>query len=89
MNMDPIWNKEAERVIPVAAPFIGAEETEAVRDLVASGWISQGHKVAEFEEVFAKSMVQLAIRGPLLYILLWLRVMSRKAMKWSCQTSPW
>ena len=55
MNMDPIWNKEAERVIPVAAPFIGAEETEAVRDLVASGWISQGHKVAEFEEVFANS----------------------------------
>jgi len=53
--MDPIINKSADRVIPVAQPFIGKQETKAVSDLVESGWISQGQKVNDFERVFSRS----------------------------------
>ncbi len=40
--------------IPVASPDIGAAELEAVRAVVASGWITQGPKVREFERAFAQ-----------------------------------
>lgn len=39
--------------VPLARPWIGAEEAEAAREVVASGWLIQGPKVAEFEERFA------------------------------------
>lgn len=35
--------------IPIANTFFGPEEAEAVRATVASGWITMGRKVAEFE----------------------------------------
>jgi perosamine synthetase len=34
-------------------PFLGVEEQEAAAEAVASGWIAQGPRVAEFERAFA------------------------------------
>jgi dTDP-4-amino-4,6-dideoxygalactose transaminase len=39
--------------IPVARPFIGAEEEKAVVEVLRSGWITQGPRVAEFEAKFS------------------------------------
>lgn len=39
--------------IPIAKPFIGEEEKQAVVDVLSSGQLSQGPKVAEFEKAFA------------------------------------
>ncbi len=40
--------------IPVARPFFGREEETALVDALRSGWVSQGPRVAEFEQRFAK-----------------------------------
>lgn len=40
--------------IPVARPFLGADEEKAVVDALRSGWVSQGPRVAEFERKFAE-----------------------------------
>ena len=37
-------------------PWLGAEEAAAAAEVVASGWIAQGPRVAEFEEAFAASV---------------------------------
>ncbi|MFE3779759.1 DegT/DnrJ/EryC1/StrS family aminotransferase [Amycolatopsis sp. NPDC059090] len=34
-------------------PFLGEEEAEAVAEVVRSGWVAQGPRVAEFEQAFA------------------------------------
>lgn len=39
--------------IPIAKPFIGEEEKQAVVSILSSGQLSQGPKVAEFEKAFA------------------------------------
>lgn len=39
--------------IPIAKPFIGEEEKQAVVAVLSSGQLSQGPKVAEFEKAFA------------------------------------
>lgn len=39
--------------IPIAKPFIGEEEKQAVIAVLSSGQLSQGPKVAEFEQAFA------------------------------------
>lgn len=41
------------KMIPVARPFIGSEEEQAVLDVLRSGWITQGPRVAEFEGAFS------------------------------------
>lgn len=41
-------------VIPVMRPLLGAEEAAAVADVVRSGWVAQGPRVAEFEQRFAQ-----------------------------------
>ena len=45
---------ETRRSIPVARPYIGAEEEDAVLQVLRSGWLSQGPRVAEFERKFAE-----------------------------------
>jgi len=41
------------KTIPVARPFVGRLEEEAVVETLRSGWVTQGPRVAEFEEKFA------------------------------------
>jgi dTDP-4-amino-4,6-dideoxygalactose transaminase len=40
-------------MIPVMKPWLGEEEAAAAAAAVASGWIAQGPRVAEFEQAFA------------------------------------
>lgn len=40
--------------IPVARPYFGAEEEQALVSALKSGWVSQGPKVAAFEQRFAE-----------------------------------
>lgn len=40
-------------MIPVARPFIGEEEELLVMEVLRSGWVTQGPRVAEFEAKFA------------------------------------
>ena len=40
-------------MIPIARPFLGNEEANAAKDVILSGWVTQGPKVKEFEEAFA------------------------------------
>jgi perosamine synthetase len=43
-------------MIPVMRPWLGEEEAAAVAAAVASGWIAQGPRVAEFEQAFATAV---------------------------------
>lgn len=40
-------------MIPIAAPLLADEEADAAREVVLSGWVSQGPQVAAFEREFA------------------------------------
>jgi dTDP-4-amino-4,6-dideoxygalactose transaminase/carbamoylphosphate synthase large subunit len=40
-------------MIPVMRPWLGEDEAAAAADAIASGWIAQGPRVAEFEAAFA------------------------------------
>jgi perosamine synthetase len=42
------------KMIPVARPYVGAEEEQAVVEVLRSGWLTQGPRVAEFEKRFAE-----------------------------------
>ncbi len=41
-------------MIPVARPFLGEEEERGVLEVLRSGWVTQGPRVAEFERQFAE-----------------------------------
>jgi len=47
-------SREEYSVIPVMKPWLGPEESEAAAAAVASGWVAQGPRVAEFERAFAR-----------------------------------
>lgn len=40
-------------MIPIAKPYLTEEEAKAAYDTILTGWITQGPKVQEFEEMFA------------------------------------
>src|SRR5580693_9060134 len=40
-------------MIPVMRPWLGLEESKAVAEVIASGWVAQGPKVAAFERALA------------------------------------
>ena len=40
--------------VPLLRPWLGEEEIREIRDVVLSGWISQGPKVLEFENAVAE-----------------------------------
>lgn len=42
-----------KRNIPISLPSMGQEEWEALKDPIFSGWITQGPKVKEMEDLFA------------------------------------
>lgn len=44
----------SKTTIPISKPILGEEEISAVAEVIRSGWISQGPKVALFEQEFAK-----------------------------------
>lgn len=41
-------------MIPIAKPSLGKEEIQAASEVIQSGWITQGPKVKEFEDRFAR-----------------------------------
>ena len=42
-----------ENQIPLMKPWLGLEEWESLKDVILSGWVSQGQKVQEFEQCIA------------------------------------
>jgi dTDP-4-amino-4,6-dideoxygalactose transaminase len=43
-------------MIPIMRPWLGVEEAAAVQDVLASGWVAQGPKVAAFEAAVAAAL---------------------------------
>jgi perosamine synthetase len=44
---------QAFKNIPVARPYIGTDEEQAVVEVLRSGWLTQGPRVSQFEQHFA------------------------------------
>jgi perosamine synthetase len=43
-------------IIPVMRPLLGPEEAQAAAEVVASGWVAQGPRVAAFERALARTV---------------------------------
>src|SRR5436305_11232081 len=50
--MSPTAAERQLKPIPVAKPELGEEEAAAAREAILSGWVTQGPRVAAFEEAF-------------------------------------
>lgn len=46
--------KRGDRAIPIAMPWVGKDELQAIRRVLLSRWLGQGPKVEEFERSFAR-----------------------------------
>lgn len=56
LGVDPEQTIEASLTrINVMQPWLGEEEVAAVAEVIRSGWVAQGPRVAAFEEAFARS----------------------------------
>ena len=49
-----IGSEEGALNIPLTRPYFDTEEIEEIREVLESGWVSQGPKTKEFEDAFAK-----------------------------------
>lgn len=53
---EPMSQRPPVRTVPVARPWLGDEEAEAAAEVVRSGWVAQGPRVAAFERDFAAAV---------------------------------
>jgi perosamine synthetase len=44
---------DCDNMIPIAKPYLTTDEAQAAYDTILTGWITQGPRVAEFEQKFA------------------------------------
>ena len=49
-----IGSEQGALNIPLTRPYFDEEEIEEIREVLESGWVSQGPKTKEFEDAFAK-----------------------------------
>jgi dTDP-4-amino-4,6-dideoxygalactose transaminase len=49
-----VSDRVGRQQLPISRPWLGAEESEAVRRVLATGWVSQGPEVEAFEVEFAQ-----------------------------------
>jgi perosamine synthetase len=48
-----IWGKSADLMIPLFRPYFDSEDLHEIKEVLDSGWVSQGPKVKEFENKVA------------------------------------
>lgn len=73
--------------IPIVRPWLGQEEIQHVEEVLRSGWLVQGKKVAEFERLVARAAgaeEAVAVSSCTTALHLALRLAGLKCGDWSC-----